>query len=554
MPETVKQAKLTGATMTGQQHVKRFEALKALRIPIEQDWQDACEVTYPLRGEQFNGGSNLAVSIRTSAADKQRRVYDSTAKDAVRKLASMVQSGVFPFFVQWLGLEIPNVTKENDKEAIEWLQDAATTVWKNIHASNFDVTVYDGLIDFNIVGMFALFIEPGKEGSGKPYNFKMWPLHSIYCADSTGQGFIDTVYRSFRYTAEQAVSEYGAENLPEKVVKASEKEPDKTFDFIHAIYPRKNAKDTPLELPIASTHIEVQSKRIVRESGFEEMPVAVPRYSIIPESQYSTGPIDDTLADIQTLNELVKLTLAAADFAVKGFWGAVNDGVLNPRKLEMKSGTVIAMAAPGNLFPLTTGADFNVGELKIDNLQRSIKTMLLGDQLHPQEGPAMTAFEVSVRREQIRQIQGPAFGRFQGEFFPIVVERCTGIAIRANALGTPPESIADKLVNVKSTSPFTKAQEQEEVGAIERFEAGLFNQATAGRPESLDILDIDESNRAKGRLLGVDEELIRDEEGTKAVREARKAAQDDAVDDERGHEIDKAVAPKAVSQGGSAAA
>lgn len=530
---------------TGPQYVKQLEAKRTEREPLERFWRDAYELTFPIRGEKFQSQALDSASIRSAAVGEQNEIYDSTAIISTKLLVSSIMSGMFPAHVLWLGLEVRN---NEDKEIEEWLEETATTIWKNIHASNFDVVAFESLVDMIVSGMFGMFITEGSEESGQPYMFEQWPLHSLYCGDSTGDGLIDTVFREFKLTAEQAINIYGEDKLHNDILTAVKKKPNEKFDFLHVIHPLPD--HSRLQLPIASVHISLKNKKIVRkDKGFHEMPVVVPRWFVMPDSVYATGPIDDALADIKTVNELVKIILASLDLSVSGMWGAVDDGVLNPNTIKVGPRKVIPVANKDSFFSLSSGVDFNAGELTVTNLQARIKEVLMSNQLQPQDGPAMTATEVHVRTQLIRQLLGPLYGRLQVEFLQQTVQRCFGIGLRAEAFNDLPEGLRDKTATVKYLSPLAQAQKLEIVGAIERFQAGLFAQAQA-RPEALDILDLDESNRETGDMLGVPERLIRDEDGVKKLRADRRAEQEAAVEAEREQEIKKGVAPKLVAGGG----
>lgn len=518
-----------------------MDALKALRRPLESFWREAYQYTCPLRGEKIGSDSLPADAVRAASSATMARIYDSTCRDSAKLLAANLMSGMTPAHIKWLGLDINNF---DDHTGREWLDSAAETVWANIHASNYDIAGYEGLIDLVVSGMVALCITEGKTS---PYNFQQWPLHSLYCADSTGEGAVDTVYRVFSLTAEQAVAAYGEKEVSEQIRKAAEKKPDTPFEFVQAIYPRKNPGK--LELPIASEHIEVKGKKTVRESGYEEMPVAVARWLVIPDSVYAVGPVDDALANTKTLNEVVKLVLSNADLAISGMWGAVDDGVLNPKAVHVGPRKVIPVANKDSFFPLTSGTKFDIAVLEINRLQSDIRKTLMTDQLQPQDGPAMTATEVHIRTQLIRQLLGPMYGRFQSEYLKTTVERCLGIALRSNVLPPPPESVANQIARVRFTSPLANAQKLEEVGAMERFESGLYAKAQAGTPEVLDLYDLDKAERRRADLLGVPATLLRDKDEVKKIRNERQAAQAEAVQAEKQHDMKKAVMPKMMAQG-----
>lgn len=530
--------------MTGPQYVRQLNAKRSEREPLERFWRDAYELTLPIRGEKFQSQALDPASIRSAAVGEQTEIYDSTAIISIKRLVSEIMSSMFPAHVLWLGLEVRN---NEDKEIDEWLEETAITIWKNIHASNFDVVAFESLVDMIISGMFGMFITEGSEASGQPYKFEQWPLHSLYCGDSTGDGVIDTVFREFKLTAEQAINIYGEDKLHTEITTAVKKKPNEKFDFLHVIHPLPD--HNRLQLPIASVHISKKDKKIVRkDKGFHEMPVVVPRWFVIPDSVYATGPIDDALAHIKTVNELVKIILASMDLSVSGMWGAVDDGVLNPNTIKVGPRKVIPVANKDSFFPLNSGVDFNAGALTIEQLQEQIKEVLISNQLPPLAGPTRTATEFHVRTQLIRQLLGPLYGRMQVEFLQQTVQRCFGIGLRAGAFNELPEGLQGKTATVKYLSPLAKAQRLETVGAIERFQGGLFAQAEA-RPEVLDILKLDDANRETGDMLGVPEKLIRSEEDVEQLRVARAEEQAAALRNAQEQEVKTKVAPALVKKG-----
>lgn len=504
--------------------VKRMEALKTKRDLVVPYWQKAYDNTYPLRGELLGSSGLTGPEALGSASSKNARTYDSTLRRSVRMLASALFSGLTPANSRWFSQTVLNVKDEGAKK---WLDESSNTIWLNIHNCNFDTAGYEAFIDYVIAGMFVMYIEDGDLEEGKLYNFSLWPLTGCYFADSTGKGVIDTVFRVRKFTAEQAVKEFG-DACSAEVQKNATERPDELVEVMHCIYPRpaaavKSGKVT-VTLPIASDHVEVKTKKILRESGYWEMPVVVPRWMPIPESVYSLGIVDDALPDFQTLNELVKYVLSNADLAIAGMWGALDDGVVNPKTVKVGPRKIIPMATKDSFFPLQPAGRFDVAALEKSELQSQIKSTMLSDQLHPENGPQMTATEVHMRAQIVRQLLGPMYGRLQSEYMVQVVNRCFGIAYRAGVLGEAPEIIHGKVSQLSFQSPLARAQKLDDVAAMERHEAALLNQAQIGMPNVLDTYDWDEAAKERADLLGVPTKMIRDEKEILKLRQARAEA------------------------------
>lgn len=537
--------------MDGAAIIKRAESLKSARSEHEGVWRDCSLYVDPLRADGFQGSTMTPEQAKAQHA----LMCDGTAADACDILASSILSGLTPSNSRWFGLDVGN---ETDEER-QWLDTSADLLWQNIHNSNYDAEAFEAALDLTQPGWFVLFIDEDRDRGGLV--FTHYPAGSCYLASTRADGRADTLYRPFQLTAEQAVAEYGEDNVSEKIREAAQKSPDTKFDFWHAVYPRtphvvgaKLAKN----LPFASCHVEVQSKRLVRESGYHECPFIAPRWRRIKAtSAYGVGPMFKVLADVKTLNELVRTELAAASLAITGMWIAEDDGVLNPRTIKVGPGKTIVANSVDSMKSLLTGADFNVAFTIKADLQRAIRKGLMADQLEPQDGPTKTATEVHVRVNMVRQLLGPVYGRLQPEWLQPLVERSFGLAYRAGVFPPAPQSLSDREFRVTYDSPMARAQKLEDMSAMEHFEASLGNAAAALAnvdPEAavdlLDNYDQDAAARKKAEYLGVPADLIRN---VRAIEKKRAERAQRRQQQQQQAMVQQGMA-KAVEKGGEAVA
>lgn len=492
--------------------VKRLESLKTLRQPHEAVWRDCLDHSFTLRGSGLTTGPLSA----QQALDRKAQLVDATATEAGRTLASALQAGMTPANSRWFGLDVHGVADDGKR----WLDDSSEQLHQEIHNANFDSVGFECQLDMVGAGWFAMYIDVDREKGG--LTFDAWPIAQVFAASSKAGGSVDLVYRSYILTAEQCVSEFGS-GCSAKTLKLAAEEPDTEVELCHAIYPRtpyvvgsKMAKN----LPFASCHVEVQNKHIIRESGYEEMPVIVPRWSLIPNSVYAVGPMFDALPDARMLNEMKRMDYAAADIAISGMWKAVDDGVLNPRAVKVGARKIIPMNDINSMEPLTTGSNWQLATDRIAALQASIRKILMADQLQPQDGPAMTATEVHARIALLRQQLGPLFGRMQAEYLVGVVNRSFALAFRAGIFAAPPQSLQGRSFTVKFISPLAKSQKLEEVSAIQQFNAYLLPFAEL-KPEVLDVANFDNQAREIADALGVPMDTLATEDEVAALREAR---------------------------------
>lgn len=497
--------------------IRRLAALKTIRQPHEAGWSECFDYSFPERG---NGISSTVV-LPQDAQSKKNRILDDTAADSARILSSSIVSGTTPANSLWFGLDAGQESEDENT----WLDQSARIIFDNIHGSNFDAAAFECAVDMMPAGWFVLYIDEAKEGG---YHFEQWPLGQCYISSSKQGGVVDTIFREVEMTVEQIVAEYGIDKVSSKVADAYNAEKyDEKFVIVHAIYPRQvhavNGRMAK-NLPFASCHIEVQTKHLLRESGYHEFPCAVPRWMLVPGSPYPTGPMSNALGAIRTINDIKALELANLDLATAGMWIAEDDGVLNPRSIKIGPRKVIVANSVDSMKALTPGTDFNIAFNAEDRLQAAIRKAMLADQLQPQDGPAMTATEVHVRVQLIRQLLGPIYGRLQAEYLQPLVTRCFGIAYRAGILGQAPESLQNRVFTVKYLGPLARAQRLEDVTAMDRFEQSLLAESQAD-PTVLDVYDFEDAAIQRSNYLGVPQTLIRSKDKRDQLREARTKAQ-----------------------------
>lgn len=513
--------------MKGAEIIRNWESLQAQRLPLEYFIRQRYQYSFPLRGVQFGAGlESSPEEVQQQAAAMSAALYDSTATDACRILASTLVSGLTPANSRWFGL---SAGKDAASEVKEWLDEQSNEIHKAIHASNYDSAGFEAMLDVVVAGWPALYIEEGEETD---FVFEAWPLHACWFATTRRGGMVDTVFRHFTLTAQQAVREYGLDHLPEKIADAAQKNPYQRFPFIRAIFPKQfepgaEKKIRDELLPFASYHVELGSKRIVRSGGVSEFPVVVPRWLKLPDSVYAEGPMQAALPDVKTLNEIERIILANADWQMSGMWGMADDGVMNIKTVKIGPRKVIPMKSKDSFFPINPPGRIEVGAIAGDSKRASIRRILMADQLESQaSGPAKTATEVHYRVNLLRQLLGPMFGRLQAEYLQPLVFRCFGILLRkAIKEGKPiPEALRSRKLMLQYISPLARAQSLEDVAAMDRFEEGLLAKAEA-IPGTLDLYNWDEAERKRGEYLGVPASLILDDKKVAALRKMREDRQ-----------------------------
>lgn len=531
---------------------KRLERLVTLRLVHEPVWRDCFDHSWPIRGSGLQGGSPLDAQ---QALDRKARLLHSVSTDGCRTLAAAVVSGATPSSSIWALLDVTGA----DDEGRQWLDAKGKQLHEEIHASTFDAAAFEVAMDLVAAGWFALYVDVDRDLGG--FTFTQWSIAECYAATTKAGGPVDTVFRKYTLTAQQCVKEFGEAKVSADVLKKASSDPDATVSICHAIYPRsvylvggKMAKN----LPIASCHFEVDTKHELRESGYHEMPVIVPRWSVIPSSVYAIGPMFDALPDAREYNAFLAMDKLNSEMAISGMWIAQDDGVLNPRTIKVGPRKVIIANSVDSMKSLSAGGDWHLSDERIAKYEASIRKTLMADQLQPMDGPQMTATEVHVRVGMIRQLLGPIYGRLQAEYLAPLVERCFGLAYRAGIFGNAPRSLTGGNFKVKYNNPLARAQKMEDVGAIERLNASIAALANVGQlvpaaVASLDVVKFDENMRSLSEGLGVPLKNLNTPDEVTAIRQARQQQQQQAAQQAQQQELQTMAAEGAVQRSVKAA-
>jgi hypothetical protein len=524
---------------------RRLDRLITLRQPHEPNWRDCFDHSFPIRGSGLEGGTPLDAQ---QAADRRARLLHSFATDAGRTLAAALVSGTTPSSSVWGTVAVASA----DDEGKRWLEEKSKQLHEEIHASTFDAAAYESCLDLVPAGWFALYVE---EANGGGLAFSQWTLSQCYCAASVSGGLIDTIFRKYTLTAEQAHNEFAGKVSPRVQKMIDDKQLDAEVSMVHAIYPRavympgaRMAKN----MRFVSVHFEADTCFENRESGYHEFPVIVPRWSLIPNSVYAIGPMFDALPDARELNAYLGINKTAAALRVSGMWVAEDDGVLNPRTVKLRPGGIIVANDVESIKRLDGGGDWQMVAADIQLYAASIRKVLMADQLQPVDGPAMTATEVHVRVAMIRQLLGPIYGRLQAEYLAPLVERCFGIMMRAGVFGQAPQSLGGQNFQVKYNNPLARAQRMEDVNAIERLNGNLQGLAALGEvapaaAASLDVIDFDANVRTLVDGLGVPLKNTRNLKQLAQYRAERAKQQAEAQQAAQGQEM-QTLAAETMSQ------
>lgn len=527
--------------------IKRSEELFTAteRNQSEGTWSELLEFMLNNQSGTFSSSQSTGAggpSVSSQGAKKTRRLFDSTAMQAVQELASSFQGTLTNPATVWSQLRFSDEVLNNDDSAIAWLSAVNKAVHAKLNESNFNTEIAKSYQSFVALANMALLHEEDNFGG---FRFTAVHLGQIAWAEDRF-GVVDTVHRKFTLTASQAFSRWGGE-LGDNILRALDKDPNKEFEFLHSIFPRAKSEVKLNEFglaaaqhrPIASTYISLTDKTLVEDGGYYEMPVYVARWGLMPGERYGRGPAHLALPDTRTLNKTIELTLRAAAKQIDP------PLLVNQRdmfgQLDMRPGSLSVVRDHRGISSLPTNANMQAVELNISRLTDSIRKIFFLDKLllpPRNETGEMTAFEVSQRIEQMQRVLGPVLSRVNNELLSPLIVRCFKVLLRNNVLPELPQILQERGVDVDIVfvNQLARAQQAQDVSTMQQWVQGVAMIAQLD-PSVIDNINADGIARHMAKVMGVPEEAVQNSDIVKQVRDQRAQAQAQAAQMQSGTQM-----------------
>jgi len=493
---------------------KRVDALASDRGTWEVNWQEILDYVMPRKAD--------VVTLRTKGEKRTEVLFDSTAITANNLLAASLHGTLTSPSLPWFSIKLRDEELNRNRDVQLWLEDTGRRMYDTFNETNFNTEVHELYLDLCSIGTAAIFVEEGNEGFDKNgIHFNTLHIAEYYIQENIN-GKVDTLYRKYKLTARQAVQEFGEKNVGEKILTAAKEKPDQKFNFIHAVEPTEDYKratgKTSTKLPYHSCHVCEEDKMVVRTGGYNEFPYLVPRWSKATGEIFGRSPSYNALPDIKTLNKAVEIGLKAWAKAIDPPLLVQDDGVIG--RVRTTPAGITVVRNDGAIKPLQIGSNWQITDLKENQLRTAIRQAYYSDQLQLQEGPQMTATEVQVRYELMQRLLGPTLGRFQSEFLNPLIERVFGIMYRAGALSREPDIVRGSKIDVEYVGPLARSQRMEEAVSIERLYQLAMNVSQVD-PAIMDNINHDEAIRLRSKLLGVPKTVMRGRDEVEEMRNAR---------------------------------
>lgn len=423
----------------------RFRVARTMRQNWESLWQECSDYTLPYQQSSYGG------------LQKNTRLFDGTAGNAVDQLASSLLAQLTPPFSQWIGLAPGPMASESEKAFLgPILRETNEILQGHFDRSNFSVEMHQAFLDLVTYGTACLRFDETDPGEFSAFRFQTMRLTGMFFLDSA-QGKLETSFCEISFSREELLARFpeAAEHLPDEKGNAEIRYP-----VLYAVTPRPQEGGHLLSFLL---NIEDSTPVLLEQMAVETSPFIAFRWQKSAGEMYGRSPVMKALPDIKTANKVVELILKNASIAVTGIWLADDDGILNPANIKLVPGAIIPKAVgSAGLTPLKMPGNFDISQLILSDLRQKINHALLGDYIGSQD-KRMTATEVLERQSGLIQTLGATFGRLQGELLMPLALRAIHILQQRGEIADIP--VDGRKVTLEYLSPLARAQGQRDVQA-----------------------------------------------------------------------------------------
>ena len=489
-------------------------------------------------------------------------IYDNTAQRANGIMANVMVNNIWPNGPSTfsLGRTWDTPDTEEVKTYFSYVNQQMYSVMDNTKAG-LQTALDEYMLDQGAFATSGIYVKEKEDDRAVPVRYEAWSIKGRYI-DEGPDGNIDTIFSEISMSVRNAVKVYGYENLSARVRKDFDNgDIENKVKILHVIEPRlerDKSKKGVKDMPIASIHIEVDTRKILKESGMEEMPVFIGRFSKVPGEIYGRSPAMVAMADILEINAVREAISIATEKQLDPPMAVYDDGALGAGAIDTSAGAINVFSVTGRLNagkpiePLYTVGELQSSYTHIDTLKETINNHFYLDRLLDFNNETrMTLGEAQLRNALRGQSLGAFYARQENEVITPMIERTFNILLKLGRLGVIqgskeeveqlkrgmqpvyiPEELVQRMMNgedfyeITYLSPAKRTMQSEELrGIIET--ANFAVQVAPASPEIIDNIDFDKLIARVAKLSGAPMELIKDSDTVKKIREARAKQQEE---------------------------
>lgn len=528
-----------------------FSKLKSDRSSFDDHWQQIADFMLPRRPRFFT-------TDRNKGDRRNQNIIDSTGKLAQRTLGAGMHSGLTNPARPWMKLSVPDPDLRKFAPVKAWTHEVTQrmlTIFAETNIYNVLPLCYG---DLGAFGTAAIGLLDDRTDLFRAFSY---PIGS-FAIGLDARGLATTFAMEYELTVRQVVEEFGVvpgrTDIDWSGISLTVKRLFDTGEYEAAVQvgwivmPNDYGDRARLEAkfkPWSSCHFELHAdntpgKLFLRESGFDEFPVMVPRWDVTGFDAYGTDcPGMTALGDVKQLQGMQRkkgqLLQKAVDPPLKG------PSHLRSRKISLLPGDFTATderTGQSGLSPIHEvrlegfqhlTADIQDVRYLIDRAFYADLFLMLANSDQRLGADRPTAREIEERHEEKLLMLGPVLERTNDELLDRIVLRTYNMMKRAGLVPEPPPDIQGVNWNVEYTSILHQAQKLVTVSVQDRYiqtSLGMIESLAQVAPDKAAEI-AEKTNWMKavdnyGEQLGVDPELVVDTDvALERIAEKRQAVQ-----------------------------
>jgi hypothetical protein len=514
--------------------IKELGRLRYEREPFESGWNDA---------QQFVSSVVLRFGDTDDDANRKYHVPSRITSRPAHFMNTLV-SGICGYSInpnilwQKLGLEDNGLEKQYGVK--DWEEQADGACYKEYNHSNLYGMIPAFIESAATIGHGVMLID--EDMIQQKVRYTAMDVREIYL-DVNEYDEVDTVFREFYMTAENAAAYFGLDALSEdtRLRWEDEQTHGKPLCLLHAVYKNKNAEGgnvlSAARFMYSSVFVDVEHKHIIREGGYSDFPYAVFYWKRTGGKKYGIGPAQMALSDINLLHKFEESRLEVTQLSAKppmnvpqkiqGFEQLVPDG----RNYYIQTDQVITPIAIGANYPITLDIT-NTQEERIKDWFHVGFFLMLQQQEHNK-----TATEVIELQGEKAAVLSTMVNNLNSALEKIV-QRTVDILFKQGKMPELPAALESSRSPMKVDFIGVLAQAQKKAHETSGIMSGLqvaagiaqIAQAVPQAAEAFDYVDFSEVLKKGFEAGGSSQLVIREEDDVRKIREARaRAAEQQAL-------------------------
>lgn len=537
-----------------EQLIKEFKENERAKQPWNNHWQ--------LVGEFIFTRKSMFTRDVTQGEFLNDDLYDSTAPQALETMASALIGQLWPNGARSIKLQPARGIDEFDVENKEYFETVTERLVEAMDdpKAGLMTALEEYMMDQGAFGTSGVGIFEGDEEIGSDLVYQAWDVKRMVIVEGKW-GRIDTVFIEKEFTLKKMIQQYGFSNIHEEFKEAAKEGPqnlDRKEKVLHVIKPRnifRNQRLRAQDMPFMSAHIDMKNKHVLRESGFEEMPVKIARFSKRIGETYGRSPGMKALPDVMELNAIWEGLTLAIEKTLEPPLAVLDDGWLGNGKVDVSPGAINVVRVNGRIDssnpiqPIFTVGNIQEVEPLVTKLENAIVNRFGIDRLLDLNNEhEMTLGEARIRNQLRAATLRSLYSRQISELFTPLVERSFNILFRKGVLGVVagspqeqemlargeeplyiPDQIVQQILQGKEIykivyfTPAMRILQSDEIEGI--FQTWQFiSENSQVAPGMVDIVDEDESVRRIAINSGMDVGTLHSKEAVIAQREERAKA------------------------------